>query len=99
PVRGSAANLVPRTGLAHHPRQEAAWRDPDGDGPELLVRQRLPGLMSGGGFFRFIFHRAIKMVVMVFAIITANFLLVHAAPGDPASVMAGEAGAGDPPFM
>lgn len=55
--------------------------------------------MGSAGFFRFIFFRAIKMVVMVFAIITANFLLVHAAPGDPASVMAGEAGAADPQFM
>jgi peptide/nickel transport system permease protein len=39
------------------------------------------------------------MVVMVFAIIVANFLLVHAAPGDPASVIAGEAGAADPLFL
>jgi peptide/nickel transport system permease protein len=39
------------------------------------------------------------MVAMVFAIIVANFLLVHAAPGDPASVMAGEAGAADPQFL
>jgi peptide/nickel transport system permease protein len=55
--------------------------------------------MSGTHFVRFLFLRAIKMVVMVFAIITANFLLVHAAPGDPASVMAGEAGAADPQFL
>ena len=39
------------------------------------------------------------MAVMVFAIIVTNFLLVHAAPGDPASVMAGEAGAADPQFL
>jgi peptide/nickel transport system permease protein len=50
-------------------------------------------------FVRFLVQRALKMVVMVFAIITANFLLVHAAPGDPASVMAGEAGAADPQFL
>jgi peptide/nickel transport system permease protein len=55
--------------------------------------------MGGAKFLRFIFQRGLKMVVMVFAIITANFLLVHAAPGDPASVMAGEAGAADPQFM
>jgi peptide/nickel transport system permease protein len=55
--------------------------------------------MGGMKFLRFIFQRGLKMVVMVFAIITANFLLVHAAPGDPASVMAGEAGAADPQFM
>lgn len=55
--------------------------------------------MGGAQLFRFVLQRALKMVVMVFAIITANFLLVHAAPGDPASVMAGEAGAADPQFM
>jgi len=55
--------------------------------------------MGGVHFARFLVQRVIKMAVMVFAIITANFLLVHAAPGDPASVMAGEAGAADPQFL
>lgn len=55
--------------------------------------------MSGVHFARFLVQRVIKMAVMVFAIITANFLFVHAAPGDPASVMAGEAGAADPQFL
>jgi len=55
--------------------------------------------MGGARFGRFLVQRVIKMVVMVFAIIVANFLLVHAAPGDPASVIAGEAGAADPQFL
>jgi peptide/nickel transport system permease protein len=55
--------------------------------------------MGGVRFARFVAQRVMKMVVMVFAIVTANFLLVHAAPGDPASVMAGEAGAADPQFL
>lgn len=55
--------------------------------------------MGGVHLARFLVQRMIKMVVMVFAIVTANFLLVHAAPGDPASVMAGEAGAADPQFL
>ncbi|WP_296331990.1 ABC transporter permease [Reyranella sp.] len=55
--------------------------------------------MGGVHFARFLAQRVIKMAVMVFAIVTANFLLVHAAPGDPASVMAGEAGAADPQFL
>jgi peptide/nickel transport system permease protein len=55
--------------------------------------------MGGARFGRFLVQRVIKMVAMVFAIIVANFLLVHAAPGDPASVMAGEAGAADPQFL
>ena len=55
--------------------------------------------MGGARFAGFLVQRVIKMVVMVFAIIVANFLLVHAAPGDPASVIAGEAGAADPLFL
>ena len=39
------------------------------------------------------------MVAIVFAIIVANFLLIHAAPGDPASVMAGQSGAADAQFV
>ena len=55
--------------------------------------------MGGARFGRFLAQRVAKMVLMVFAIIITNFLLVHAAPGDPASVMAGEAGAADPQFL
>jgi peptide/nickel transport system permease protein len=55
--------------------------------------------MGGARFAGFLVQRVVKMVVMVFAIIVANFLLVHAAPGDPASVIAGEAGAADPQFL
>ena len=39
------------------------------------------------------------MVAIVFAIIVVNFFLIHAAPGDPASVMAGQSGAADPQFV
>ena len=39
------------------------------------------------------------MVAVVFAIICVNFLLIHAAPGDPASVIAGQSGAADPVFV
>jgi peptide/nickel transport system permease protein len=39
------------------------------------------------------------MVIVVFAIVVVNFLLIHAAPGDPASVIAGESGAADPKFV
>jgi len=50
-------------------------------------------------FWRFLAQRLLKMVAIVLAIAVANFLLIHAAPGDPASVMAGEAGAADPKFL
>jgi len=48
---------------------------------------------------RFLAARLVKMVAVVFAIVCANFLLIHAAPGDPASVMAGQSGAADPQFL
>ncbi|MEC7259381.1 MAG: ABC transporter permease [Pseudomonadota bacterium] len=39
------------------------------------------------------------IVVAIFAIATINFVLVRAAPGDPATVMAGESGATDEKFL
>jgi peptide/nickel transport system permease protein len=44
-------------------------------------------------------QRLIKMAAVVLAIAVTNFLLIHAAPGDPASVIAGQSGAADPEFM
>lgn len=40
-----------------------------------------------------------KMIAVVLAIVVVNFLLIHAAPGDPASVIAGQSGAADPKFL
>lgn len=47
----------------------------------------------------FILQRLVKAVFVVLAIAVFNFFLVHAAPGDPAMVMAGEAGAADAKFI
>ena len=55
--------------------------------------------MGSGRFVRFLLARVAKMVVIVFAITVANFFLIHAAPGDPASVLAGQSGAADPAYM
>jgi peptide/nickel transport system permease protein len=55
--------------------------------------------MPTSRFWRFLAQRLVKMIAIVLAIAVANFLLIHAAPGDPASVMAGEAGAADPKFL
>ncbi len=55
--------------------------------------------MRPGRFARFLLARLVKMVAIVFAIVVVNFLLIHAAPGDPASVMAGQSGAADPQFV
>ena len=46
-------------------------------------------------FARFLAGRLVKGVIVLFIIAIINFLLIRAAPGDPAQVMAGEAGASD----
>ncbi|MGG5820841.1 ABC transporter permease [Falsiroseomonas sp. HW251] len=51
---------------------------------------RLPG---------FLLRRAVKAAVVILAIVVCNFLLIHAAPGDPASVIAGQSGAADERFL
>ena len=48
---------------------------------------------------RFIGARLIKIAFILLAILVLNFVLIHAAPGDPAAVMAGEAGAADEKFL
>ncbi len=47
----------------------------------------------------FIAQRIAKAVVVLLAIVVLNFMLIRMAPGDPAMVMAGEAGAGDKAFV
>ena len=41
----------------------------------------------------FVSRRLVKAIVVIFAIIVLNFFLVRMTPGDPALVIAGEAGA------
>lgn len=48
---------------------------------------------------RYILARLVKAVFILLAILVLNFALIHAAPGDPAAVMAGEAGASDDKFL
>ena len=48
---------------------------------------------------RFIAQRLVKAVFVLLAIVVLNFFLIRAAPGDPAAVMAGEAGAADEKFL
>lgn len=47
----------------------------------------------------FIARRLVKAVFVLLAIVVLNFFLIRAAPGDPAAVMAGEAGAADEKFL
>lgn len=48
---------------------------------------------------RFVTGRLIKAVVVLLCITVLNFCLIHAAPGNPALVMAGEAGQTDAQFL
>jgi peptide/nickel transport system permease protein len=48
---------------------------------------------------RFLLSRLVKGVIVLLAIAVLNFALIRAAPGDPATVMAGEAGAADAIFV
>jgi len=48
---------------------------------------------------RFILGRLVKIILILLAITVLNFCLIHMAPGDPALVMAGEAGDADPKFI
>ncbi len=50
-------------------------------------------------FLRFLAARLFKAILVIVAIAALNFVLIRLAPGDPASVMAGEAGATDPKFV
>src|ERR1700733_427851 len=47
----------------------------------------------------FVAQRIVKGVIVLLAIIVLNFFLIRLAPGGPASVMGGEAGASDPLFV
>src|SRR5260221_12400902 len=47
----------------------------------------------------FVVQRIVKGAIVLLAIIVLNFFLIRLAPGDPAVVMAGEAGAGDQVFV
>lgn len=48
---------------------------------------------------RFIASRLLKGVLVLFVIAVLNFFLIRLAPGDPAQVMAGEAGAADAEYV
>lgn len=47
----------------------------------------------------FILRRLLQAVPVVLGIAVLNFMLVHAAPGNPADVLAGEAGSATPEYM
>ncbi|SEL44264.1 ABC transporter permease [Halomonas daqiaonensis] len=50
-------------------------------------------------YARLIVSRLFKAVIVLFMIIIFNFFLIQMAPGDPAAILAGEAGATDAEFL
>jgi len=52
-----------------------------------------------GKYAAFLGRRLVKAALVLGVVMVVNFFLIHAAPGDPATVMAGEAGAADPLFV
>jgi peptide/nickel transport system permease protein len=55
--------------------------------------------MAAMSLIPFLASRLAKGIIVVLAIVVLDFFLIHAAPGDPAAVMAGEAGATDAIFI
>jgi peptide/nickel transport system permease protein len=52
----------------------------------------------GSRTFRFVLRRLLQTVPIVLGIVVLNFLLLHLAPGDAASVLAGESGGAPPEY-
>ena len=50
-------------------------------------------------FARYMGYRLVTALPVILGIIVLNFLLIHLAPGDAASVLAGESGAATPEYM
>jgi len=47
----------------------------------------------------FLISRSGKSVIVILGVVILNFLLIRLAPGDPASIMAGEAASSDPAYV
>ncbi len=54
----------------------------------MRIRQQLLSRSSG----RLLIRRALQSVLLILALITINFFLIHLAPGDPAHILAGQSG-------
>jgi len=70
--------------------------------PDLFGIPSSPGSHQGLSlvkFLSFLASRVGKALIVVLGVVVVNFILIHMAPGDPAAVMAGEAGATDPVYV
>jgi peptide/nickel transport system permease protein len=55
--------------------------------------------MGAGALAAFLAQRTLKAIVVILGVVVFQFVLIRLAPGDPASVIAGQSGAADPLFM
>ncbi|MCY1210379.1 Dipeptide transport system permease protein DppB [compost metagenome] len=67
--------------------------------PSAVVASPAASVEQAVNFLSFLGARLGKAVVVVLGVVVINFFLIRMAPGDPATVMAGEAGAGDAAFV
>src|SRR5580692_2120689 len=95
------AGLVPAIHVFSSARMPVGWKDVDArDKPEHDDRGRYEATApSMSKLARYLTGRLVKATITVLAVLVMNFVLVRLAPGDPASVMAGEAGAADAKFV
>lgn len=55
--------------------------------------------MGAGALAAFLAQRTVKAAFVILGVVVFQFVLIRLAPGDPASVIAGQSGAADPLFM
>ena len=55
--------------------------------------------MNGRILLKYILRRVAKGILVIVGIVLLNFFLIRIAPGDPARVLAGQSGAGDPAYV
>lgn len=67
--------------------------------PAALLLVSIPKSASIMKFLSFLASRLVKAIVVILGVVIVNFLLIRLAPGDPASIMAGQAGASDPTYV
>ena len=59
----------------------------------------MTGAPHSTNLLRFVASRLGKALIVVLGVVVMNFILIRMAPGDPAAVLAGEAGAGDSSYV
>jgi peptide/nickel transport system permease protein len=84
----------PITGAAPAQAPKAA-PTPDHAPAQSVLLQRVPSMALAC----FILAKLLKGVLVVLCVVVVNFFLIRLAPGDPASIMAGESGSSDPNYV